>query len=132
MEVMSKKRKAKEVKNQIVEAYEPEVLQEQISKTQKFADKNKGLITIMLAVVVLIIGATFAYNIYVSNKNVDGQEQLFPAVFLLEKDSVNQALNGDGNFTDGFVSIKEDFGMSPAGKLAGFLRWYFLYERKSI
>jgi len=98
----------------------PEVLQEQINKTQEFADKNKNLLAGVLTVAVLIIGGIFWYQWYVNKQDVTAQEQLFPAVFYFEKDSLVKALDGDGNYTDGFVAISEDYSMTDAGNLAKF------------
>ncbi|MEM1137838.1 MAG: tetratricopeptide repeat protein [Bacteroidota bacterium] len=98
----------------------PEVLQEQLSKTQDFADKNKNLLTGVLTVAVLVIGGVFWYQWYVNQQNTAAQEQLFPAIFYFEKDSLNKALDGDGNYTDGFVTISEDYSMTKAGNLASF------------
>ena len=98
----------------------PEVLQEQLNKTQAFADKNKNLLTGVLTVAVLIIGGVFWYKWYVNNQDTTAQEQLFPAVFYFEKDSLNKALNGDGNYTDGFVTISDDYSMTDGGNLSDF------------
>lgn len=108
-------------KSEDTKLYEsPEALQEQLSKTQQFADKNKNLLTGVLTVAVLIIGGIFWYQWYVNKQDVAAQEQLFPAVFYFEKDSLVKALDGDGNYTDGFVAISEDYSMTDAGNLAKF------------
>ena len=73
-------------KSEDTKLYEsPEALQEQLSKTQQFADKNKNLLTGVLTVAVLIIGGIFWYQWYVNKQDVAAQEQLFPAVFILRK-----------------------------------------------
>ena len=91
-----------------------------MNRTQQFADKNKNLLTGVLTVAVLIIGGIFWYKWYVNKQDVTAQEQLFPAVFYFEKDSLNKALDGDGNYTDGFVAISDDYGVTEAGNLADF------------
>ncbi|UZR93453.1 tetratricopeptide repeat protein [Chondrinema litorale] len=98
----------------------PEALQDQLNRTQQFADKNKNLLTGVLTVAVLIIGGIFWYKWYVNKQDVTAQEQLFPAVFYFEKDSLNKALDGDGNYTDGFVAISDEYGVTEAGNLADF------------
>lgn len=97
-----------------------EAIQEELSKSQEFVDKNKTFLTAALTVLVLIIGAVFFYNYTVDNQNREAQEQLFPAVFYLEKDSVAQAMQGDGNYTDGFAAIADEYSMTEAGNLASF------------
>ena len=114
-------RKSSGKKAEETKLYEsPEALQEQINKTQEFADKNKNLLTGVLTVAVLIIGGVFWYQWYINKENTTAQEQLFPAIFYFEKDSLVKALDGDGNYTDGFVAISEDYSMTDAGNLAKF------------
>ncbi|GAB4335347.1 MAG: hypothetical protein OHK0038_12940 [Flammeovirgaceae bacterium] len=98
----------------------PEALQEKLDQTQEFFTKHKSLITGVLTVVVLIIGGLFFYNYYVDAQDQEAQVQLFPAVFYFEKDSLSKALNGDGNFTDGFAATANDYSLTKAGNLASF------------
>jgi TolA-binding protein len=44
---------------------------------------------------------------------------MFQAVFYFEADSLNKALNGDGNNL-GFLSIIDDYGITDAGNLANY------------
>lgn len=111
---------AKKTKGGIEIIENPDALQEQLSKSQEFANKNKNLLIGVLTVFVLIIGGIFFFQIYKGNQERDAQEQLFPAVFFFEKDSLDKALYGDGNFTDGFVSIADEYGITQAGNLAKF------------
>lgn len=98
----------------------PEALQEQLDKTQEFINKHKSLITkVLVAVVGLIIGM-FLYSYYKDTQDQEAQVQLFPAVFYFEKDSLDKAMQGDGNFTDGFAKISEEYGLTAAGNLASF------------
>ncbi len=98
----------------------PEALQERLSKSQEFVNKNKNVLTGVFTVVVLVIGGLFFYRWMVDNQNREAQEQLFPAVFYFEKDSLSQAMQGDGNYTDGFVAIAEEYNLTDAGNLANF------------
>jgi len=117
---MAKKKKVTtpEEESKIYES--PEVLQEQIEKTQEFAEKNRNLIAGVLTVLVLIIGGFFWYRWYNSQQNQKAQAQLFPAEFYFQKDSLNKALYGDGNNTDGLLAIADDYGSTKAGNLAKF------------
>ncbi len=105
-----------------------EALQEELGKSQEFVNKNKNLLTGALTVLVLIVGGIFFYNYTIENQNRAAQEQLFPAVFYLEKDSLAQAMQGDGNFTDGFAAIADEYGMTNAGNLASFYAGYASLE----
>lgn len=118
------KPKAKEAKEetQIQQILDnPDVLQEQVfGKTQEFADKNKNIISIILGVFVLAVAAVIFYRYQLDKKSIVAEEQLFPAIFLLEKDSTDLALNGDGNFTEGIKSVSEEYSSTDAGNLAAF------------
>lgn len=114
---------AEKVKKQEEEVHlyeSPEALQEQISTFQEKAEKNKTPILAFLTVVVLIIGGYFFFQLYKENRDKEAQKELFQAVFYFEKDSLTQALQGDGNLTIGFKAISEDYGMTEAGNLANF------------
>jgi TolA-binding protein len=98
----------------------PEALQEKLDQTQEFFTKHKTLVTGVLTAVVLIIGGLFFYNYYVDTQDQEAQVQLFPAVFYFEKDSLGKALSGDGNFTDGFAAVANDYSLTKSGNLASF------------
>ena len=97
----------------------PEALAEQISKTEKFFNENKTLVTIVFAVVVIIVGGIIGLRFYNQNLNDEAQSEMFQAVFYYEQDSLELALRGDGNNL-GFVKIAEDYGSSKAGNIANF------------
>lgn len=117
-----KEKKAKKNQEQHDETRElfenPEVLQEKLSESQEFIDKNKNVILGALVAVVLIIGGYFAYGVYIDKQDDLAQAELSPAVFYLEKDSIQQALEGDGNFTIGFKAISEEYSGTKAANLA--------------
>ncbi len=120
--------KTKTKKNNVVEESQaggevfesPEALQEQLGKTQEFIDRNKNIFTLVLTLLVLVVGGIFFYRWHLDNQNRKGQEQLFPAVFYFENDSIPQAMQGDGNFTDGFSAIANEYGSTDAGNLSSF------------
>lgn len=99
---------------------DPEAIQEQVSRSQQFIEKNKNVVMGALAVVLAAVGGYFFYQLNIENQDKKAQAELAPAVFFLEKDSLNKALDGDGNFTTGIVSVTEDYGSTPAANLSHF------------
>lgn len=97
-----------------------ELLQERIGRGQTFIEGNKNLLSIITGVIIAGVAGYYFFQYYTSSKNIEAYNQLFPAVFLFEKDSLGTALNGDGNFTDGLLAVSEDYGMTDAGNLANF------------
>lgn len=97
-----------------------ELLQEKIGRGQTFIEGNKNLLSTFAGVIVACVAGYYFFQYYTSNKNIEAYNQLFPAVFLFEKDSLGTALNGDGNFTDGLLAVSDDYGMTDAANLANF------------
>lgn len=115
---MAKKDRKKEAQGK--EFYEnPEVLAEQISKAEEVFEKNKNIVFGALAVIALAVAGVFGYNYYVDSQNETAQSEMFQAVYYFESDSLDLALNGDGN-SYGFLDIIDNFGLTKAGNLANF------------
>lgn len=116
---MAKKKKAQsETATKVYES--PEALQDSIGKSQQFFEKNRNILAGLLTVLVLVLGGFFWYQWYNNRQNQVAHEQLFPAEFYFQKDSLEKALYGDGNYTDGFLSISDEYSSTPAGNLATF------------
>ncbi len=100
---------------------QPEAIIEnlQSGKFEEWFEKNKNIISIIGGGIVLVIGLIFFGKYYLQTQNTDAQNEMFQAVYYFESDSLNKALNGDG-VNKGLVEISDDYGMSQAGKLAGF------------
>jgi tetratricopeptide (TPR) repeat protein len=97
----------------------PEVLAEQISKTEQFLEQNKKLVFTLGGALSVIIAAYFLYNYWITNQNETAQNEMFQAVYYYEADSLDKALDGDGN-NYGFIEIIEEFGMTEAANLAHY------------
>jgi tetratricopeptide (TPR) repeat protein len=97
----------------------PEVLAEQISKTEEFLEKNKRLVAIVGGAIAVIVAGYFFYNYWVTNQNEAAQNEMFQAVYYFEADSLDRALNGDGN-NYGFLEIIDKYSLSKAANLAHY------------
>lgn len=116
----TKKATAKKGKGQGNDLLEsPEALAQQLTRTEEFLEKNRQLVLVIGAVVILAVGGFIFYNYYQSTQNESAQRELFQAVYYFEADSLGQALNGDGN-NYGFLDILDLYGGTKAGNLAGF------------
>lgn len=100
---------------------QPENLIEDIQsgKFEEWFEKYKNIITYVgggiLALVLVVVG----FKYYTVSQNEEGQNAMFQAVYYFEADSLNKALNGDGNNL-GFVDIASDYKFTKAGNLANY------------
>jgi predicted negative regulator of RcsB-dependent stress response len=97
----------------------PEALQEKLEGIEHWAEKNIKLVAIVAGVIVLAIGGFFGFRYYVDQQDGQAQKEMFQAVRYFEADSLNLALNGDGNNL-GFLQIVDDYSLTKAGNLANF------------
>ncbi len=97
----------------------PEVIKEKIEGIEHWAERNPKVIVSIFAGLILIVGSYFGWRYYIDNQEAQAQNEMFQAVHYFESDSLNLALNGDGNNL-GFLQIIDDFSLTPAGNLANF------------
>lgn len=113
----TKKSAPKSSGNELLE--NPEVLAEQLSRTEEFLEKNKNVVFGVGGLIAVIIAGFILFNYYTSTQNETAQRELFQPVYYFEADSLGKALNGDGN-SYGFLEIIEEFPLTDAGNLANF------------
>ncbi|HEX2969193.1 MAG TPA: tetratricopeptide repeat protein [Bacteroidales bacterium] len=94
-------------------------VEETLSKTEHFLEENYKPLLISLGVIVGIVGLVWLGKIYLNNRNDEAQSQMYQAERYLEMDSLNLALNGDGNYL-GFLDIAKDYKFTKAGNLARY------------
>lgn len=97
----------------------PEVIQEKLEGIEHWVEKNPKLLIGVVGAIVLAVGGFFGYRYWVGNQDAQAQKEMFQAVRYFEADSLNLALNGDGNNL-GFLQIIEDYSLTEAGNLANF------------
>ncbi len=91
-----------------------------VNKTEHFVDQNKkSLGIILVALLVAVGGYLFYQKIYVAGKEKEASGMLFQAEKYFNADSLNLAINGDGN-NPGFEEIASDYGVSPSGNIARY------------
>lgn len=95
-----------------------EALQEEIGRTQEFVETNKTAIGVGLTALIAVVMIFIGFKYYQNSQDEVAQQELFPAVFYFENDSLTKALEGDANSTAGLVAVSEDYGISAAGNLS--------------
>ncbi|HRH64569.1 MAG TPA: tetratricopeptide repeat protein, partial [Bacteroidia bacterium] len=95
-------------------------VQEVYSKTERYIEENKRSLAVIVIGIVVIIAGYFAWDkLYIGPKEIDAQKEMFMAEKYFEKDSIDKAINGDGNFK-GFKYIIDEYGFTKAENLAHY------------
>lgn len=97
----------------------PEAIKEQLIGAETWLEKNPKIVIGIGAVILIAIGGFFGFKYYTGIQNTEAQKEMFQAIYYFEQDSLEQALNGDGNNL-GFINIIEDYGMTDAANLANY------------
>lgn len=97
----------------------PEVIAEKVTGIEQWIEHNPKIVFGVLGALILVVGGYFGWRYYIDSQDEQAQREMFQAVRYFEADSLNLALEGDGNNL-GFKQIVEDYGMTPAGNLANF------------
>ena len=95
-------------------------VQETIGKAERYVEENKQSLSIIIGAVVLLVGGYFAWTkLYLAPLEEEAQAKMFAAERYFEKDSINKAINGDGDEKHpGFKAIIDDYGLTASGNLA--------------
>ncbi|MGE5420255.1 MAG: tetratricopeptide repeat protein [Chloroflexota bacterium] len=94
-------------------------VEETLTRTEHFLEQNYKTLLTVLGVIVGIVAVVWVGKLYLNNRNKEAQSQMYQAERYLEMDSINLALNGDGNYL-GFLDIANDYKMTKAGNLAKY------------
>lgn len=94
-------------------------VEQTLTRTEKFLEDNYKNLLIVLGILVIIVGLVWLGKMYLSNRNDEAQSQIYQAEKYLEMDSLNLALNGDGNYL-GFIDIAGSYKLTRTGNLANY------------
>lgn len=90
------------------------------NKAEEFIENNKQMITAVIVGIIVIVGGYFGYTkMYLDPLQIDAEEQIWKAQSYLDKDSLDLAMFGDGNYM-GFEEIASEFSGTRAGDLANY------------
>jgi len=93
---------------------------EMYTNTELFFERNKKGVTIAIVALLAIVGGTLGYKKFIAApKAKEANDLIWKAQYYFEIDSLDLAINGDGNFP-GFESIASNYGSTPSGELANF------------
>lgn len=106
-----------EHKHELVE--NPQALAEKLHGAETWIERNPKTTIGILVAVLLLVGGYVGYQYYKENLEAEAQREMFQAVYYFEADSLDLALNGDGNNL-GFLAIIEDYGITDAATLANY------------
>ncbi|MFH1003934.1 MAG: tetratricopeptide repeat protein [Bacteroidota bacterium] len=95
-------------------------INETFTKAERYIKENKKSLSIIVGAVVLLVGGYFAWTkLYLAPMEEEAQSQMFMAEQYFKKDSINKAINGDGQFY-GFKDIVDQYGLTSSGNLAHY------------
>ncbi len=104
-------------------------LSAKVAGSEKFIKQNQMLLGAGLGIIVLVIIGIFGYRYWMDKQENTAQEEVFAAVYFLENDSLNLALNGNDSYP-GFKEIAEDYPSTKAGNLAKFYSGLILLKQE--
>lgn len=95
-------------------------VEEALGKTEQFIEKHQNILMYVILGVIIIVLGYFGYQrFYITPMEKNAQEEIFMAQKYFEMDSLDRALNGDGNAL-GFLDIIDEYGRSKSGNLARY------------
>jgi len=94
-------------------------VEQTLTTTEQFLELHYKELLIALGVIVVLIAIFWLGRIYLGKQNEEAQSQMYQAERYLEMDSLNLALNGDGNYL-GFIDIADEYKFTKTGNLARY------------
>lgn len=97
-----------------------ENVEQTLTKTEQFLEKNAKQVGIAIGAVVLVVLAVFAYTTYIVAPNsAEAGKEMSKAIKWFETDSMALALNGNSDHA-GFLDIMDEYSGTPAGNSAHY------------
>jgi tetratricopeptide (TPR) repeat protein len=110
---------SKKSSNQTELLENPEVLAEKLESAETWMERHPKLVAGIAIAIALIVVGYFGFTYYKNNLEAEAQKEMFQAIYYFESDSLNLALNGDGNNL-GFIDIIDEYSITDAANLAHF------------
>jgi tetratricopeptide (TPR) repeat protein len=106
------KKKKKDIDPQTISNVE-----QTLTKTEQFLEENYQPLLFGLGVIIILVGLGWLGKLYLNKRNDEAQSQIYQAERYLEIDSLNLALNGDGNYL-GFLDVAKEYRLTSTGNQA--------------
>lgn len=105
---------AEEIKNQNLN------LEDRLNNFEHWVNQNKTMLTYVVGGLFAVVAAYLGFTkLYLEPKSREAVNQMFMAEKYFGQDSLDRALNGDGNYL-GFIQIVDDYKWTPAANLAHY------------
>lgn len=91
---------------------------EQLSKSEAFIEKNLKVIIIALVAVIVVVSGVFIYNNHMADVEQQAQKAIAKSQTAFAQSQYDQALNGDGASSKGFLKIINDYSGTKTANLA--------------
>ncbi|HUM48278.1 MAG TPA: tetratricopeptide repeat protein [Chitinophagales bacterium] len=105
---------AEEIRNQNLN------LEDRLNNFEHWVNQNKTMLTYVVGGLFAVVAAYLGFTkLYLEPKSREAVNQMFMAEKYFGQDSLDRALNGDGNYL-GFIQIMDDYKWTPAANLAHY------------
>ncbi|MBK9730069.1 MAG: tetratricopeptide repeat protein [Chitinophagaceae bacterium] len=95
-------------------------LEDRLNNFEHWVNQNKTLLSYVAGGLFALVAAYLGFTkLYLEPKSTEATNQMFMAEKYFGQDSLERALNGDGNYL-GFNQIMEDYKWTPAANLAHY------------
>lgn len=94
-------------------------VEQTLTRTEQFLEEHYKELLIGLGIIIVLVGIGWLGKLYLNNRNDEAQSQIYQAEKYLEIDSLNLALNGDGNYL-GFIDVASEYKFTNTGNLARY------------
>lgn len=93
-------------------------LDEQLSKSEAFIEKNLKTILIVIAAIIVVVAGIFIYRNHLAKVELEAQNAISKSQQAFAQEQFEQALNGDGANVMGFLKIIDEYGGTKTANLA--------------
>lgn len=93
--------------------------EDRLHGVEHWYQNNSKMVNYALIGLLAVVAGVFAYKYFIGGQSKKANDAIFRAQTYYSIDSINWALNGDGN-NMGFKKIADKFSGTPAGNLANY------------